>query len=184
MSSATTSPATPDSTLRLTVQPATASTSPPPVAGTPSKRIVRAKAPALTAVRLVADQVVRLADGRETPAHPGDWLITNGRVVVDLVGETQLAVRYAADEGGGRLLPLAICDRLERTTGIGSTRTPEDLVKAVERLAAIHIGTIQIDFTPGQLEEIAHRAKKRGWTIEQSLRAVVDRIKEEIFWRG
>jgi hypothetical protein len=73
---------------------------------------------------------------------------------------------------------------LEQTLGLGATRTPADLVKAVERLAAIHVGTIQIDFTPGQLDEIAHRATKRGHTIQQELQAVVDRIREELFWRN
>ena len=99
------------------------------------------------------------------------------------MGEGQLAVRYIVDEGG-QLLSQAICDRLELTTGLGSTRTPEDLCTAVERLAKISIGTIQIDFTPGQLEEIHHRAVKRGRTVKQELQAVVDRIREAIFWRG
>ena len=177
MSSLMTSPVMPVSTLPAT--PATASTSAPP-----SKRTVRAKAPTLTAVRLATAQSVRLADGREFAARAGDWLITQGRSIVDLVGDSQLAARYTPDEGGARTLPATICARLEQTTGIGSTRTPEDLVQAVERLAKIAIGTIQIDFTPGQLDEIAYRAKKRGWTVEQSLRAVVDRIKEELFWRN
>jgi len=136
------------------------------------------------AVRLATDQSVRLADGREIIAHTGDWLITLGRTIIDVVGDTQLAARYTVDDEGERLLSTGICARLEQTLGLGATRTPDDLVQAVERLAAIRVGTIQIDFTPGQLEEIAHRATKRRHTIQQELQAVVDRIREELFWRS
>jgi hypothetical protein len=144
---------------------------------------VRAKSPTLTAVRLATAQPVQLADGRELVASAGDYLITRGRTSVDVVGPSQLSVRYEIEE---RVCALSseTCLRLEQTTGIGSTRTPHDLVLAVERLAKISIGTIQIDFTPGQLEEITHRATKRGRTVQQELQAVVDRIREEIFWRS
>lgn len=149
----------------------------------PSKLTVRAKSPTLTAVRLVSAQPVQLADGREVIASVGDYLITRGRTSVDVVGPSQLAVRYEIEERVCALSP-ETCLRLEQTTGIGSTRTSHDLVLAVERLAKISIGSIQIDFTPGQLEEIAQRATKRGRTVQQELQAVVDRIREEIFWRS
>lgn len=139
--------------------------------------------PALTAVRLPADQLVHLADGREVSARTGDWIVTQGRTIIDCVGDTQLDARYKVDEGG-KIFSAMTCARLEQTTGIGSTRTPEDFCAAVERLAKITIGTIQIDFTPGQLEEIHQRATKRGRTVKQELQAVVDRIREEIFWRS
>ena len=72
-------------------------------------------------------------------------------------------------------------ERLERTTGLASTRTAADLLAAVERLAKIQIGSIAIEFTPGQLEELARRATKRGHTIRQELELAVDRVKGEIF---
>ena len=169
----------PASTLVRVATPATASTSAPP-----AKRLVRARPPRLVAIRLATDQPVRLADGREAAGHTGDWLVTLGRTILDLVGDAQLAARYTIEDEGERTLSTATCARLEQTLGLGATRTPDDLVQAVERLAAIHVGTIQIDFTPGQLDEIAYRAKKRGHTIQQELQAVVDRIREELFWRS
>jgi hypothetical protein len=150
----------------------------------PSKVTVLAKSPALTAVRLATDQSVTLPDGRLAKAMAGDWLITRGRTVVDVVGPSQLAERYAIADGNERLLTAAMRTKLEETLGVGTTRTPEDLLAAVERLASIKIGEIKIACTPGQLEEIKFRAVKRGQTIEQALQAVVDRIKEEIFWRS
>jgi hypothetical protein len=62
--------------------------------------------------------------------------------------------------------------------------TPADLVAAIERLASIAIGAVKVEFSPGQLEEIAHRAAKRGRSVEAELNAAVDRIKDEIFHRG
>lgn len=85
---------------------------------------------------------------------------------------------------GGLLLSAADCRAIEETTGFGTTRSPAALRAAVERLATIAIGDIRLAFTPGQLEEIAHRAGKRGRTIEQEMKAVVDRIEDELFHRG
>lgn len=149
-----------------------------------SKLTVREKQPALIAVLLPEDRVVELANGQRVQGRMGDWLITRGRLVVDLVGASKLRERYEIVDP--RLLALSgpDRDRLEATTGVGSTRTAADLITAVERLASISVGTIHVEFTPGQLEEIAHRAKKRGRSIGQELRAVVDRIKEDLFWRS
>jgi hypothetical protein len=173
-----------------TISPGPRSISPPTPATEstrqegPSKLTVRAKLPVLTAVRLATDQTVQLPDGRTLRAQAGDWLITRGRIVTDVVGASQLAERYAVVDEGERLLTRAICTRLEQTLGIGAMRNVDALIEAVERLAAISIGTIAIEFTPGQLEEIKFRATKRGQTVQQALQAVVDRIKDEIFWKS
>lgn len=145
---------------------------------------VRARLPLLTAVRLATDQQVILPDGRMVRAVVGDWLITRGRATVDIVGPAQLAERYSTMDPGERLLTTASCTRLEQTLGLGATANTDNLVAAVERLARISIGEIHIDFTPGQLEEISYRATKRGRTVKQELQAVVDRIREEIFWKN
>lgn len=195
MSLPTTSVGMPGSTLALSTRSATAPTKPTaPTAPTPAplpaagptvtKRTVRPKSAALTATLSATTQTVTLVDGRTLAAIAGDWLIARGRQLVDVVSEAQLSARYTIDEPNACVLPAATCAQLEQTTGIGSTRTPADLVKAVERLAKIEVGGIRIDFTPGQLDEIAHRAKKRGRTIQQELQAVVDRIREELFWRS
>jgi hypothetical protein len=82
----------------------------------------------------------------------------------------------------GLLLSRAECNAIEETTGIGTTRTGGELQKAVERLASMKIGDIRIPFTPGQLSELAHRAQKRGRTVEAEMKAAVARIEEEIFY--
>lgn len=138
----------------------------------------------LTAVQLDHDQTVSLSDGRSLRASAGDWLISRGKAVIDVVGDTALATRYTIQATGTLTLPAEICSRIEQTAGLGSTRSPADLAAAIERLAKIEIGTVQLPFTPGQLEEIAVRAKKRGQTVQQALQATIDRIKEDLFWRS
>jgi hypothetical protein len=76
------------------------------------------------------------------------------------------------------------CNHLEAYTGVGSTRTPDEFTRAVSRLASICIGDIRIPFTPGQLAELAHRAHKRGRSVEEEMRAVVSRIEDELFYKG
>lgn len=68
--------------------------------------------------------------------------------------------------------------------GLGTTMSAEALLKAVNRLGTIKIGDIRIPFTPGQLEELQHRAGKRGRTVEMEMRAVVARIEDELFYKG
>lgn len=103
---------------------------------------------------------------------------------MDAATPAHLDQRYETIEEGALSLPAAACRQLDETLGIGATRTAVQLIAAVERLARIEIGTIRIGFTPGQLEELAHRAEKRGHTVLQELQAVVRRIEDEIFHRG
>lgn len=135
------------------------------------------------AVRCVGTlATITLADGRTVTTTTGDWLIQRGKQTIDVVGDAVLRDRYQIVEAGALSVPNATCIRLETTLGVGATQSLDRLVAAVERLASISIGTIKIDFTPGQLTEIATRAKKRGQTIQQALQATVDRIREDLFW--
>jgi len=76
------------------------------------------------------------------------------------------------------------CRQLDDILGLGATLSATTLVKAVDRLGSMRIGDIRIPFTPGQLQELQHRALKRGRTVEAEMRAVVARIEEEIFYKG
>lgn len=143
---------------------------------------VRPQSPPLQARRSTTGGGVQLPSGQVTFPRPGiDWLIMRDGHVIDICDDEHLASGYTEIQEG-TFLPKAACVRIEETTGIGTTRSAAELEKAIARLAAIQIGTIQIKFTPGQLEEIAHRAAKRGYTVEQELNRIVERIKDEIFY--
>lgn len=84
----------------------------------------------------------------------------------------------------GLHLTPAECGQLEDLAGLGATKTAAALVAAVDRLGSIRIGDVRLSFTPGQLRELAHRAEKRGHTVEEEVRAVVQRIQDDLFWHG
>lgn len=139
--------------------------------------------PSLTARQIDKNTIITLASGARAGAVAGDWIIANGSIAIEVCPNREFEHRFEPYDQG-LVLPKAICTQLEEITGIGTTKDAPTLLKGVQRLAHIVIGDIRIDFTPGQLEEIAHRAMKRGYTVEQELARIVDRIKDEIFYKS
>lgn len=147
---------------------------------------VLVRRPGLTcvALRVPIRQEIELADGSRQWADPGDWQITQGKHTLALLSAKAFPAPYEIVQEGGLTLSAADRESLEQVAGVGATRTGADLVHAVQRLARIRIGEVEIPFTPGQLEELAHRAQKRGRSIQAEVQAVVDRIRDELFWKG
>jgi len=124
-----------------------------------------------------------LPSGQVVFPKPADWIVSREGQIIDVCTAEQLAERYE-DIEDGLLVPRPICTIIEEVTGVGTTRSASELYKAVQRLALIKIGDVTIPFTPGQLEEIKHRASKRGHSVAQEIQRIVDRIKDEIFYRS
>ncbi len=144
---------------------------------------MRVRDAGLLATRATAPTLVELASGISRPVLAGEWIIARGSAIVDVLNDKAYQAKYEPIVEG-LTLARATCMEIEQRTGIGTTRTVEELVKAIARLARIEIGGIAIAFTPGQLEEIKHRAGKRGLTVQQELQRIVDRIKDELFYRS
>jgi len=140
----------------------------------------------MSAIRAAAPAKGTLPDGTEVFIRLGDWAIYTGHsnIVVAVIPDAEFPGPYEIVAEGSLTLSKADREALEAVTGIGTTQTPAGLVLAVSRLARISIGDVNLPFTPGQMEELKHRAEKRGQTVEQALKAVVDRIRDEIFHRG
>jgi hypothetical protein len=104
----------------------------------------------------------------------------------ETLGKIDLLLTQAerAQPAPGLPLSAADCRQLDDLLGLGATRSGPDLVRAVERLASLRFGDIRIPFTPGQLSEIQHRAEKRGRTVQAEMQAVVDRLQDELFYKG
>lgn len=167
--------------------PATTATPTPKLAAVPNvqqKLQVRRPGPTQTATRVVQAQDALLADGSHAHANAGDWLISAGKHVLAIVPASGFPGPYEVIAEGTLILTHAERDRLETTTGLGTTRTGSEFCSAVERLASLKIGDVKVDFTPGQWEELKHRSVKRGQTLVQTVQAVVDRVRDEIFHRG
>lgn len=145
---------------------------------------VRRRTSPLLAVQATSAQTIELPDGSKHAVQKGDWLISRGQTLVDWARMFALDERYEYVQSGELKIPVHLAKEIERSVGIGATRDAATLVKAIERVAAIEIGRVRIDFTPGQLEELKARAVKRGRTVQQELEAVVSRIKDELFWNG
>ena len=127
---------------------------------------------------------MRLSSGEEIAAAPGDWIVANQRTLLAVVPARTFPAPYELVDPAALTLSNADRTALESTLGLGATQTPAALVAAVSRLARLRVGEVEITFTPGQLEELAHRAEKRGRSLQAEIEAVVDRIREEIFWRS
>lgn len=137
----------------------------------------------LTAVEVASPTTVELPGGLVRLVEPGDWIVTSHDQPYDVCKKEELALRYERVEPGLHL-PAAVCREIEVIVGLQATQSPADLVRSLERLANIKIGGVKIEFTPGQLEEIKYRASKRGWTVQEELKRVIDRIKDEIFYKS
>lgn len=143
---------------------------------------VRSKpGPLSTAYRVVKTTELTLPDGRVTFAKAGDYVVSRGSAVIEVLAQDHFWHLYESTEDGILSLPGHVRGQIEKDLGIGSTETPEHLAAAVSRLARLSVGNIEIDFTPGQWEDLAHRAKKRGIPTRALLQQIVDRITSELW---
>ena len=168
-------------------QPTSTSTRGPALTSeVPPHRVrLRRQGPPHTGTRVQSQAVVRLLDGGEVLVAAGDWLISQGvGAPFDIVRAADFPRPYEVVHDAALTLSRADCEALEDHTGVGSTLSAHTLIAAVTRLARLRIGEVDIPFTPGQFEELQHRAAKRGQTLQQAVQAVIDRIKDELFWRG
>lgn len=135
-----------------------------------------------TATRIIHPGVYPLATGRVEQAHPGDWLISRGSTIFQVLTPAAFDSLCEPVVEGGLFIPPVSCAILERTLGVGSCRSLAALQTRVDQLARLEIGGIRVDFTPGQLDELAHRAAKRGLTVEEEVRRVVEKLSGDLFW--
>jgi hypothetical protein len=179
------SPTTSAKAVRSTSTPATGSTTtgkPTPSNWTEATKLqVRKKGPTLTAARASQAGVDTPVGGHAVTYGTGDWLISQGTHLLEILSAASFPGAYEILHEGQLTLSPADRQQLERTLGLGATASVVSLIAAVERLAAIEVGTIKIDFSPGQLAEIKHRAAKRGHTVQRELELAVERVSGDIF---
>jgi hypothetical protein len=166
-----------NTTSSVTGTPVSTSTS--ETSSTSKKLQVRRKQRPLTAQQLTGFASLEMPDGTVLPGREQEWMISAGAQVIDLVQKLDEKYEIVAE---GMVLSREVCVQIEKTTGIGTSHSVDKLVAAIERLARISIGSVKVEFTPGQLEELKHRATKRGSTLKQELQRAVDRVKDEIFY--
>lgn len=83
-------------------------------------------------------------------------------------------------EGGLILNPIDQA-AIEQACGFGSTRDSQSLRLAVEKLARLKVGEITVSFTPAQWDDLKNRATKRGQTLDQYMKGVLDRWAQDLW---
>lgn len=142
----------------------------------------RQAAEPLAAYQLTEDDIFQSPNGlEELEGHPGDWVIVNGTVVIDVVTDAAFQRRFEPVDSEGLVLSGQHQTRLARHLGLGSTETADHVTAAVARLAQLRIGEIDVDFTPGQWEALKHRAEKRGLSVDALMRQIVDKITQDLW---
>lgn len=125
-----------------------------------------------------------VGDGTVKAGAPGDYrIMTPANQLVDIVAAAKLIEHYELLQD---TLPLSreTCRHLEDQLGLGVTASEAALLTAVTRVASITLGGVALEFTPGQMEELAHRAGKRGRTLAQEIQVAVDAFKDQLFYGG
>ena len=159
-------------------KPPTSATS---TSGRTSRIVVRRKAvDSLSAVQLTESQIVGQADGTLAPVPAGTWVIYQGNRILAHLSPEHFAKTFEPVEEGLLLRPETRA-KLETQLGLGATKTPEDLFRAIDRLARIRVGEITLNFTAGQLEELAQRAAKRRQTLPEYLARLLERFTEDLW---
>jgi hypothetical protein len=161
--------------------PISTSTTEPAIKPLIRRHTVRAKGQVLVAIPVVQDRWVNLPNGEGMEAGVGDWLIARGEEIVDVASDKRLHEVYEPAERVGLILQDQFRFRAEKALGIGSTETPEMLCAAIERLARLKVGDVEVSFTPGQWEHLAHRAGKMGISTGELVRRIAEKISQDIW---
>lgn len=135
----------------------------------------------LTAYQLTEATTLTLLSDVKVYAHPGMWVVSNGPHVIDVLPEALFKSRFEPATTDGLVIDGASRAALEKALGFGSTKSAGDLVTVASRLARLSVGDIAIDFSPGQWDVLAHRAQKRGISVEALVRQIVDKLTADIW---
>lgn len=105
------------------------------------------------------------------------------RVPLEKYLERQLT-KFAEVPSGQRVLVLTgdAVEEIDRLLGVGSTTSALALLAAIRAWAGITLGSIRLDFSPAQLDEIALRAEKQGKPPEEIVRDLVEQIARDLFY--
>lgn len=72
-------------------------------------------------------------------------------------------------------------DALELKLHGGQIPSPEDLIAKVSRLAGVSFCGIDLQLTPAQVEELAHRAERQGKSVEALVQEIWEQLAQQFF---
>ena len=137
--------------------------------------------PAYTAYQLTERSHIELPSGTVLIGYPGEWVITREATVYAIVSDREFRADYAPANAPKLQISADDQTTLAKILGFGSTNSSLELTRAVEKLARLRIGDVEVNFSPGQWEEIARRAEKRGQPIATYMIGVVDKVLQDLW---
>lgn len=159
----------------------------PPAGRRPTiiRQQVRPKHDWLTAVPVTEPgKMIRKPNQTLRLTRAGEYEIHLSGQVIDVCTERELQQFYDVKAENSLAVSGEVRRLIEDRLGVGSTADEISLLGAIERVAKLQIGTIEIVLSPGQWEEIHARAAKNGRAVDAELQQVVRRIEDELFHGG
>lgn len=144
-------------------------------------RLKKAVTETLLAYQLPDPKNVILPSGHELRGYAGDWVVTRNEQPIDLLSQARFEQTYEPIPEPTLVLTKADQTALEQQLGFGATASSQTLRQAVQRLAALQIGSVDVNFSVTQWEELARRAERRGKTVSEYMQQVVDRLLQDLW---
>lgn len=140
---------------------------------------VRPRTRALTAYRAETQEVLEVGV-KSVIVAPGQWVVCDGQTVLDVLDAPVFDKAYLRTETG-LVLSTETRAQVETLLGPGSTRSSDEFLLALKRLARIHCGEIDLPFTPAQVEELKARADKQRIPLDAYVRRLLDRFTQDLW---
>lgn len=99
---------------------------------------------------------------------------------LDAVLEAQL-VRFVALPPGKKVIVVAAAEA-QAIVGGTPILNGTDLLARVSQLASLSFHHIRLDFSPAQLAELEHRARRQGKSVETLAEEITKAILRDFFW--
>lgn len=99
---------------------------------------------------------------------------------LDAVVEAQLA-RFQHCPPGERTVAIKL-EAAEAILGGLPLRDGPDLLKRMQALTGVTFHGVRLDFTPGQLSELARRAEREGKSVEALAQGIIEQLNRQFFW--
>lgn len=92
--------------------------------------------------------------------------------------------RMKAHPPGHAIMVLAgdTLEKLQAALAGPPVASSRDLIQRVQALAGIRLGTIQLDFSAKQLDELQRRAERQGKPIGYFVQEIADHLSQNLLW--
>lgn len=135
----------------------------------------------LSAYRSTKSEHLSTYDGRQLTVLAGDLVLLRDGAVFDSMTFEDFQRMWEPLPPQGLQITSEDQAAIEKACGFGSTRDSASVRIAVEKLARLKIGNIELGFTPAQWDDLTNRATKRGLKLDVYMKSVLDRWLQDLW---